>query len=76
LSLLTVVFLILLVLKLAGIGIVATWSWWLVTLPLWIGFAIGAGLLIIGCVLAFLGTSGETAVKALQRNLRKRFKRK
>ena len=27
-------------LKLAEIGIVADWSWWLVTSPLWIGFII------------------------------------
>jgi len=37
----TVVFLIFLVLKLAGIGVVATWSWWWVTSPLWISFGIG-----------------------------------
>ena len=35
-SLGTVLFLIFLVLKLAGIGQVATWSWWWVTSPLWI----------------------------------------
>lgn len=43
-SIATVLFLIFLVLKLAGIGIVATWSWWLVTLPLWIGLAVAAVL--------------------------------
>ena len=36
----TVVFLIFLVLKLAGIGVVATWSWWWVTSPLWIPLVI------------------------------------
>ena len=45
----TVVFLIFLVLKLAGIGIVATWSWW-VTSPLWIPLAF-ALLLIVGALL-------------------------
>ena len=30
------VFLIFLFLKLAGIGVVATWSWWWVTAPLWL----------------------------------------
>lgn len=30
------VFLIFLVLKLTGIGIVAHWSWWAVTAPLWV----------------------------------------
>jgi hypothetical protein len=32
----TILFLIFLTLKLAGIGQVATWSWWWVTSPLWI----------------------------------------
>ena len=31
-----ILFLIFLTLKLAGIGQVATWSWWWVTSPLWI----------------------------------------
>ena len=30
------IFLVFLILKLAGIGQVATWSWWWVTSPLWI----------------------------------------
>jgi hypothetical protein len=34
---LTIIFLIFLTLKLAGIGAVATWSWWAVTSPLWVG---------------------------------------
>lgn len=33
-------FLIFLTLKLAGISVVATWSWWWVTAPLWGSFAI------------------------------------
>jgi fatty acid desaturase len=32
----TLVFLVFLTLKLAGIGRVADWSWWWVTSPLWI----------------------------------------
>lgn len=35
----TLLFLIFLTLKLAGIGQVATWSWWWVTSPLWIPVA-------------------------------------
>ena len=35
----TILFLIFLTLKLAGIGQVATWSWWWVTSPLWIPLA-------------------------------------
>ncbi len=34
---LTILFLIFLTLKLAGVGTVATWSWWAVTSPLWTG---------------------------------------
>lgn len=30
------IFLIFLVFKLANIGVVADWSWWLVTTPLWL----------------------------------------
>lgn len=33
-----VAFLVFLFLKLAGIGIVATWSWAVITAPLWLGF--------------------------------------
>jgi len=34
-----IIFAIFLTLKLAGVGIVATWSWWWITSPLWIPFA-------------------------------------
>lgn len=40
LTLLEVLFVVFLVLKLTGKTVVATWSWWWVTAPLWIGFAI------------------------------------
>lgn len=43
-------FIVFLVLKLAGIGAVATWSWWWVTCPLWIGFAV-AGIFLVGGIL-------------------------
>lgn len=39
----TVLFLIFLVLKLIG---VITWSWWWVTAPLWIPFALGIGIIL------------------------------
>ena len=32
----TILFLIFLTLKLAGLGVVADWSWWWVTAPLWL----------------------------------------
>jgi hypothetical protein len=41
------VFLIFLVLKLAGIGAVATWSWWWVTCPLWIGITLWAVVSVV-----------------------------
>jgi hypothetical protein len=40
------VFLIFLTLKLAGIGEVATWSWWWVTSPLWIPITFVLGILL------------------------------
>lgn len=43
-------FLVFLILKLAEIGQVATWSWWWVTCPLWIGLAIVISLIIIVAV--------------------------
>ena len=46
-SLGTVIFLIFLVLKLAGIGQVATWSWWWVTSPLWIPIVLVVAILAV-----------------------------
>ena len=40
-----VLFVVFLVLKLCG---VIAWSWWLVTMPLWIGFAIVVAVMIFG----------------------------
>ena len=48
----TVLFLIFLVLKLTGVGMVATWSWWWVLSPLWIPIVVTLGILI--CALAFI----------------------
>ena len=44
----TILFLIFLTLKLGGWGVVATWSWWWVTAPLWI--PLGAILVILAIV--------------------------
>jgi hypothetical protein len=46
----TLVFLIFLTLKLAGIGQVAEWSWWWVSSPLWIPIV----LVLCFAILAFL----------------------
>ncbi|MCM1221186.1 MAG: hypothetical protein NC548_42570 [Lachnospiraceae bacterium] len=48
-SILFLLFVIFLVLKLTN---TITWSWWIVTLPLWIGFAFGLG--IVGIALSLL----------------------
>lgn len=49
-SALFLLFLVFLILKLTG---TITWSWWFVTMPLWIGFALGMALLAFvgGCLL-------------------------
>ncbi len=54
----TLVFLVFLVLKLGGWGVVATWSWWWVTAPLWgpVAFVLVLLLLcglVVGIVKAF-----------------------
>ena len=42
----TILFLIFLTLKLAGLGVVATWSWWWVFSPLWIPLSL-LGILVL-----------------------------
>ena len=46
----TILFLIFLTLKLAGIGAVASWSWWWVTSPLWIPIVAGLWVMMMGLV--------------------------
>ena len=55
LTFLPALFLVFLVLKLTGKTVVATWSWWWVTAPLWGGLAIVLVILLIG--LLFIGLS-------------------
>ena len=55
LTFLQALFLVFLVLKLTGKTVVATWSWWWVTAPLWGGLAIVLVILLIG--LLFVGLS-------------------
>jgi len=54
------IFIVFLFLKLAEIGVVATWSWWWVCCPLWIpvGFIFGVLLLIGGIALIVAIISG------------------
>ena len=56
LSLPVLIFLVFLVLKLAGIGQVATWSWLWVTSPLWIGFALGIFLVVAALILGIIAS--------------------
>ena len=55
LTFLQALFLVFLVLKLTGKTVVATWSWWWVTAPLWGGLAIVLVILLTG--LLFIGLS-------------------
>lgn len=70
----SLVFLVLLFLKLAGIGVVATWSWWLVTLPLWYGVAIGLCMVGAGLGLAFVATGVGGIFVALRHGLKAKRK--
>lgn len=49
------IFVVFLTLKLAGIGQVATWSWWWVTSPLWISVAIYLGIVLGAVVIGLIG---------------------
>lgn len=51
----TILFLIFLTLKLAGVGVVATWSWWAVTSPLW-----GGAIIIIPLAILVVILEGKT----------------
>lgn len=48
------IFLIFLILKLGGFGVVATWSWWWVTAPLWAPLLAGLGIWAVIAVVALL----------------------
>ena len=43
-------FLVFLVLKLTETTVVATWSWWWVTAPLWVPFALFMFLVTLACI--------------------------
>ena len=47
--------LIFVTLKLAEIGVVATWSWWWVLSPFWIPVALVLGIFLVAGVLVGLG---------------------
>ena len=51
---LTILFLIFLTLKLANVGLVATWSWWWVTSPLWLPVTIVIAISAIILITQFI----------------------
>jgi hypothetical protein len=59
----TILFVVFLVLKLTG---TVDWSWWIVTLPLWIGPALVVGVIaaVGGIILAILAIVGFVALVA------------
>jgi len=46
----TLIFLVFLTLKLAGIGQVANWSWWWVTSPLWLPILLITAIFLIAFI--------------------------
>jgi hypothetical protein len=46
-GLMGLLFLVLLTLKLLGLGVVAQWSWWYVTAPLWGPWALALALFVL-----------------------------
>jgi succinate dehydrogenase hydrophobic anchor subunit len=69
----TIVFLIFLVMKLAEIGVVATWSWWWVCSPLWIPVLMALGVVvivfgIIGLVTVFDNYQKRRRLKKIKNN--------
>lgn len=49
--------LILVILKLAGVDPVATWSWWLVTLPFWFGFVVVGVFMVVMLVVGLIAAA-------------------
>lgn len=46
--------LIFVTLKLAGIGVVAAWSWWLVLLPFYIAIVVFGAVFIVGAFIVWI----------------------
>lgn len=53
----TILFLIFLTLKLGGWGVVATWSWWWVTSPIWIPLLIVLFLLMVVGLITYINNN-------------------
>lgn len=50
----TVFFIVLFILKVCKVGIVANWSWWIITLPLWGGVALYLLIILITMLIGFI----------------------
>jgi hypothetical protein len=50
-NLVTLTFIVFLVLKLTG---VITWSWWWITAPIWAGFVLVGGILLLIVLVGFM----------------------
>lgn len=63
---LPILFLIFLTLKLAGIGVVATWSWWAITSPLWVPLAVAGGVFVIALIIVGLLIALDAIIEAFK----------
>lgn len=50
----TIFFIVLFILKVCKVGIVANWSWWIITLPLWGGVALYLLIILITMLIGFI----------------------
>jgi len=50
----TIIFIVFLILKLVGVGSVATWSWWWVTSPLWLPLVAIISFYLVLAIIMFL----------------------
>ncbi len=66
------VFIVFLVLKLAEIGVVATWSWWWVTCPLWGPLVLVLGIIaVVFTVILIVAGVAACVGKKIVKKLRK-----
>lgn len=53
---LTLLGVLLIILKLGSVMPVAAWSWWIITLPFWITFALALAWFVIGVIIILCAT--------------------
>ena len=64
----SIAFTVMLVAKVMDLGIGATLSWWIVTIPLWGPLALVLTLVAVGFTLAGLGIIGTAALDVFRKN--------